>query len=192
MILPQRVGASPFVKGVNDRNHVATAAYVSLLLERWAAKKQGREVDGRFVYQMGRTLYWTARYLEPHRHSLCNFMWVGVLRDPVLGPHLLPARARKFELRRAQRLVAQGIEQLRHFPLDRFVYEGRALKTRAPQWVDLRRSDDFQWKADPYHRWVHSRRTRQTTCATDFLLAYWMMRYWRLAAGAEKSPAAQT
>ena len=180
LILPQRVGASRLVKGVNDRNHVATAAYVSLLLERWAARREGRAVDSTFVYQMGRTLYWTSRYLEPHRHSLCNFMWAALVRDPLLGPHLLRKRERDEQLRRTRRLVAQGKEQLRRFPLDRFVYRGRPVRTRTPQWVDLRRSDDFHWKSDPFHRWQAEAPTRETTCGTDYLLAYWMMRYWHL------------
>ncbi|GEM_PF-1424127 len=180
LVRPQRVGASPLVKGVNDRNHVATAAYGSLLLERWAAGREGREVDATFVYQMGRTLYWTSRYLQPHRHSLCNFMWAAVVQDPVLGPHLLRRRERADEMRRLRQLVADGREQLRHFPLDRFVTRGRPLRTRTPQWVDLRRSDDFHWKSDPFHRWQARQPTRETTCGTDFLLAYWLMRYWHL------------
>ncbi len=180
LVRPQRVGASLVVKGVNDRNHVATAAYVSLLLERWAAARQGRQVDATFVYQMGRTLYWTSRYLQPHRHSLCNFMWAAVVRDPVLGPHLLRRRERAAEQRRVRQLVADGLEQLRHFPLDRFVSQGQPIRTRTPQWVDLRRSDDFQWKADPFHRWQAQKPTGETTCGTDYLLAYWLMRHWRL------------
>ncbi len=180
LVRPQRVGASPLVKGVNDRNHVATAAYVSLLLERWTAAREGRQVDATFVYQMGRTLYWASRYLQPHRHSLCNFMWAAVAQDPALGPHLLRRRERAAEKRRIGQLLADGQEQLRHFPLDRFVSRGRLLRTRAPQWVDLRRSDDFHWKSDPFHRWQAQQPTRETTCGTDFLLAYWLMRYWRL------------
>ncbi|MEK6234098.1 MAG: hypothetical protein N2C14_05255, partial [Planctomycetales bacterium] len=58
LVLPQKIGAHPLVKGMNDRNHVCNAAFMGLCLEMHAANTQGRPVDAVFLYQLGQTRYW--------------------------------------------------------------------------------------------------------------------------------------
>ena len=180
VVQPQRIGASPFLKGMNDRNHVTNAAFAALAMERHVARKAGNAIDPDFFYEMGRTMYWSMRYLESSANSLCNFMWAGILTDPEIAAAIIPSRR---DATRAQldRILTSGVEQLRRFKLDRFSYYGREEVTRQPQWVDLYRPDDYHWKCNPKAVWhVTGPATDEMFCATDYLYAYWLMRYYRL------------
>lgn len=182
LILPQRIGASVFVKGMNDRNHVCNAAYIGLFLERFDAVKNNRPLDSRFCYELGRTMFWTLRHLENHRNGLINFQWVGILSDPELFPRILKENEQQDIFRQLTRLHADGMEQLRRFPINRFGTEGKEAETSSPLWVDARkRHDAYLWKSDAFQAWQSNGQTTPTHIASiDFLHAYWLMRYWQL------------
>ncbi|MGH7130156.1 MAG: hypothetical protein ACREIV_16420, partial [Planctomycetaceae bacterium] len=152
-ICPQRVGDNPLVKGMNDRNHVANAAFVGLLIEMDSAKRKRRPVDGEFLYQLGRTIHWTMERIQYEGNALCNFQWAAVHQEPehfrLISPHD-PERRRK----QLEYLVATGMEQLRRCPLDRFYVPGEKIETREPHWVDAQRpGESYYWKHDPYYYW---------------------------------------
>lgn len=180
LVQPQRIGASPFLKGMNDRNHVTNAAFVALALERHIARRTGNPLDPEFFYQLGRTMFWSMRALEPLNNSLCNFMWAGILSDPDVFAVMIPSRG---ESVRAQvgRVLVRGVEQLRRFKLDRFVYYGQEHISPVPQWADSYRPDEYYWKANPHAVWeVTGAATNDMFCAIDYLHAYWLLRYYHL------------
>lgn len=177
---PQRVGASPFVKGMNDRNHVTNAAFVAMELERDHARRNGVPVDREFLYKMGRTMYWSMTVLDGQHNSLCNFMWAGILSDPQVFDAVIKHRHNETR-RQVDRLVAGGIEQLRRFRLDRFADGGREIKTRGPRWIDEFRADEYHWKNDANLAWQSNGEANNNAyCAIDYLYAYWLFRYYRL------------
>ncbi len=182
IVLPQRIGSSVFVKGMNDRNHVCNAAYIGLFLERYDAIKNNRPLDSRFCYELGRTMFWTLRHLENHRNALINFQWVGILSDPELFPRILKENEQQEIFRQLARLHADGMEQLHRFPINRFGTEGQEVETSTPLWVDARkRHDAYLWKSDAFQAWQSNGQTTPTHIASiDFLHAYWLMRYWQL------------
>ena len=182
IILPQRIGASPFVKGMNDRNHVCNAAYIGLFLERYDAVKNNRPLDSRLCYELGRTMYWTLRELENHRNALINFQWAGILNDRELFPRVLKEGEYQQTVEQVGRLHADGMEQLRRFPINRFGTEGEEAESPTPLWVDARkRHDAYLWKSDAFQAWQSNGQTTPTHIASiDFLHAYWLMRYWGL------------
>jgi len=184
LILPQRVGDNPFVKGMNDRNHVLNAAYWGLMLERFAARKEGRNVHGEFTYQLGRTMFWTIRHIQNHGNALCNLMWGGILSDPEMFAHIAPQNPAGTKHQVAW-LNNVAIEQLRRFPVDRFYEPGEKVETPVAQWIDARKKhDSYLWKADPFYRWKTTGETSNNHIASlDFLHAYWLARYWGLDGG---------
>ena len=181
LIRPQRVGASLFIKGMNDRNHVTNAAFVGMALERYQAPRESRgPFDPRFMYRLGRTMYWSMNYMERHHNALCNFMWAAMLTDPAVFDALIK-RKKNTQRGKMERMLVNGIEQLRRFKLDRFQYPGREVKTRAARWADRSRSNDYQWKEPHNVVWqVTGPATNQVTCGTDYLYAYWLFRHYRL------------
>lgn len=187
LIQPQRVAASPLVKGMNDRNHVMNAAFAGLELERYAARGEGRDLDADFLFELGQTMLHGAEYLDGRRNALCSFMWAAELQDPrvaeaIAGPNLAPHRGI------VERGLVEGIEQLRRFRLDRWVVGGFETKMPVAQWCDAFRPDDFQWKINEnlvFHQtgpW-----TNTAYCAMDYLIAYWLLRRYRL----DEHPAAR-
>ena len=48
IVLPQRIGGSPFLKGMNDRNHVTNAAFMGLALELDHARRNGAKPNTKF------------------------------------------------------------------------------------------------------------------------------------------------
>ncbi len=185
LIQPQRVAASPLVKGMNDRNHAISAAFTGLLLERYQATCDGRGIDETFVYRLGQTLYWGMQALERDANSLCNFMYAGLLADEQMFAAMSPQRPDQTR-RQVAGLLDSGVEQLRRFPLDRFHRPGETYKTRQATGVDARRGSDFYWKepSDEAFRPTGPINGR-TNCGTDYLYAYWLMRHF----GLDETPA---
>ena len=181
LIRPQEVGASPFVKGMNDRNHVLNAAYIGLLIELEHTRRHNKEPDPEFLFQLGQTMVFTMAFLDHQLNGLCNFMWAGILSDPQAFAAIVP-HDRGRTVQQLDRLVSIGVEQLRRFPVDRFARHGEKILTRAPQWVDARkRSDSYLWKSGPFYRIEETGPPTNHLCASiDYLHAYWLMRYWRL------------
>ncbi len=179
---PQKIGGSPLVKGMNDRNHVANAAYVGILLELDSTRRQQRPFDPRFVYELGQTIAWTIQEIEPERNALCNFMWAGLLGDPAVLQAIVPRASQEAALRQRQRLVADGLEQLARSPIDRFYHQGKKVETREPQWIDAQRPDEsYRWKSGAYSRWeITGPPNNLLTFGSDYLHAYWLMRYYAL------------
>lgn len=187
LVRPQSLGGSPFLKGMNDRNHLLNAAYHSLALELFDANRGGRAPDGDFLQDMGRTTVVGMDYLATYRNSLCNFMYCGLLSDPSAWSALVDdadhARAQ------SERLLGEGLEQLRRFPLNRFSYQGQEVNLGRPTWIEERRASDYHWKEQHYLGFRSTgQRTNQVTCGIDYLYAYWLMRYYQL----DRLPAAQT
>lgn len=182
-ITPQQAAGGPFVKGMNDRNHVMNAAFVGLMLELDAARKMNRAPDREFLFQLGQTMAWTVQQIQNERNALCNFQWAGLLRDPFVFESVVPAPQRANALRQLDRLVADGMEQIRRSPIDRFYRPGRKVETREPQWVDVQRPDEvYCWKAGATSRWeVSGPPTNHLSFGADYLHAYWLMRYFRIA-----------
>ena len=181
LVRPQRVGNSVFVKGMNDRNHVLNAAFVGLALEVNDARRNNRALDEKFLFRLGRTMYWTMRKIERERNSLCNFMWAGILSDKQVFKHIA-GRQRTEISRQLPAVVATGIEQLRRCPLDRFYRPGKKIETREMQWIDAQRPHEvYFWKAGPFYKFeATGPPTGLNAAAIDYLYAFWVMRHYRL------------
>jgi len=180
LIHPQRVAASPFLKGMNDRNHVTNAAFTGLALELFAARRDGRAADRDFLYELGQTMCYSLGRIGGEKNALCNFMGAALLRDPPTFD-AMTRDDRGAALALEERAMRDGVEQLRRFRLDRFDYPGREVESAEPLWVDQRRSDDYHWKADPRRGWqVTGPPGDNVRCSIDFLYAYWLLRYYRL------------
>jgi hypothetical protein len=183
VILPQRIGGSRLVKGMNDRNHVTNAAYFGLALELDHSRRHGEPANAKFLHQLGQTMYHSMEYLHDQRNSLCTFMWAGLLQDAAVRAAIVPPR--ELERVRAELAAAlvDAVEQLRHFRLDRFQYPGPHIEMDHLQWNDDFQPDDNYWKANPY---VRKERTGPADniayCAMDYLYAYWLFRYYGLEA----------
>ncbi|MDA7978666.1 MAG: hypothetical protein MPJ50_07845 [Pirellulales bacterium] len=180
LIQPQRVAASPIVKGMNDRNHAINAAFSGLLLERYQAARDGRGIDETFVYRLGQTMYWGLQKLERSGNSLCNFMYLALLADDAMFSAMAPERPDQTR-KQMTSLLSSGIEQLRRFPLDRFHRPGVTHSTREPTGIDARRGSDFYWKEPEYEVFRATGPINgRTNCGTDYLYAYWLMRHFEL------------
>lgn len=180
LIRPQEVAASPFLKGMNDRNHVINAAFVGLMLERNHAHRQGQPWNRKFMYELGQTMFWGMQALDGQRHSLGTFMWAGMLEDQGVFDAIVE---RKKNTARAQieRNLPDAVEQLRRYRLDRFVYPGEEIEQAGPMWNDSMKPDDSYWKVNPRLVWrATGPATNTCYCAMDYLYAYWLMRYFRL------------
>jgi hypothetical protein len=176
---PERVGRSRFLK-TNDLNHLVSATFVGLVLELDAARRAGREPDARFLRELGQTLVWSIGKLEAQRNSLANFMLAALLQDPALLQAMAPRDAERVRAR-VERLLDQGVEQLRRFPLDRFRWSGVQFEADAPLWADEYRPDSYYWKVDARLGWqVTGPPTNMLTSAIDYLHAYWLFRQHRL------------
>lgn len=180
VVLPQRVGASPFVKGMNDRAHVTLAAFYGLALELDYARRNSEPFNEKFVYQLGRTMYWSMDYLADKRNALCAFMWAGLLRDPRVRGVILERSETHVDAQVAAAL-RDGVEQLRHFKLDRFQHPGPEEVMGELQWMDDYKPTDNYFHVNPYLRLqVTGPRDNVAYCGMDFLHAYWIFRYYRL------------
>lgn len=177
---PQRVGGSPFVKGMNDRAHVVSAAFTGLSLEFHDARSKGVEWNEKFTFQLGQTMVHAMAYLGNKRNSLCAFMWAGLLEQKGVADAIL-ARAPDDVRSKAIDATLDGIEQLRRFRLDRFARPGVDIEERGLQWCDGFRPVENLWHWSPYLRHeVRGEPTNEVYAAIDFLYAYWLLRYFRL------------
>ena len=185
-IKPQRVGNNPLVKGMNDRHHVLTAGYVSLLIEWELARRASAAADARFLYEMGRTPVWAARGVRGERNALLEFLYAGLLTNGQRAAAMLPdERERTEEYAAARAGVEAGAEHLRRFPVSRRHYAFADGPEVDDTWVAEQRPwDCYVWKADPNRR--HPKTgdfTNRWACGIDYLHAYWAARYWRLPIG---------
>ncbi len=176
LIQPQRIGGSPFVKGMNDRNHVTNAAFVSLAMDIHMARRAETPLDGDFLYRMGRTGYHSMNYLDGQHNALCGFMWAALLNDTEAFELIInrkPNSARAL----MERNLLDGVEHLRRFPLDRFIYEGADSRAEHPVWIDQYRPDAYHWKNDSHSIFTRTGpRKARLVSAIDFLHAYWLFR----------------
>jgi hypothetical protein len=180
-IVPQRIGDHPLVKGMNDRFHVTGAAFIGLAMDIDYRRRNDKPLNRTFMYRLGRTMYWSMRNIGNQRNALCNFMWAGMLSDPERFEMIVRKRERAAIAKQIDRCLADGVEQLRRFRLDRFVHEGRYQKTDRLQWVDAQTPDVYYWKADPKARWqITGPATNRHVAAIDYLFAYWLFRYYDL------------
>jgi hypothetical protein len=181
-VVPQRVGNNPFVKGMNDRNHLMNAAFVGLTLEIDDARRNNRRLDEKFLFRLGRTMYWTMHHIQHQRNALCNFMWAGILSDDRLYDLVTRVQQKAQTRQQLRSVVLTGIEQLRRYPIDRFYRPGEKIETRELQWIDAQKPHEvYFWKAGPYHKYkVTGPPTAMTSASIDYLYAFWVMRYFRL------------
>jgi hypothetical protein len=180
LIRPQEIAASPFLKGMNDRNHAMNAAFVGLMLERNHAHRQGVAWNDKFMYELGQTMFWGMHALDGQRHSLGTFMWAGMLSDETVFNAMIKRR-RNTARAQIERNLPDAVEQLRRFRLDRFIYPGEETEQPAPVWNDSMKPDDSYWKVNPKLVWrANGPATNTCYCSMDYLYAYWLMRYFRL------------
>lgn len=180
LVQPQRVGITPFVKGMNDRNHVNNAAFTGLALELDFARRHSQPPDKKFIYQLGQTMYLGLQHSDMERHSLCNFMWAAITGDPAVFETIVTHRRDKAQ-QAIEKGLADGVEQLRRFKLDRWHRDGQLLEDRNLHWIDEWRPDDCYWKEGPRSYFVPTApETNICFCAADYLYAYWLMRYYKL------------
>jgi hypothetical protein len=181
LVTPQRVGDNPLVKGMNDRNHVTNAAYSALVLDVEQSRRSGKPLNRQFMFQLGRTMYWSMRKIGGHRNALCNFMWAGILSDPQNSEMIVRRREGVEVAGQIARGLTDGVEQLRRFRLDRFHRVGRYVETKQLHWVDQQNPDDYVWKANPKSMLKPTgAATNIHTAAIDYLVAYWIFRYYEL------------
>ncbi len=183
LVRPQRVGMSPIVKGMNDRQHVFVAGYAALLLEWELARQANAAADGQFLYEMGRTPLYAMRGVRGDRNSLLAFLWGGLLMDGRRAAAMLPdAREREAEFAIARQEIDEGVEHLRRFPLSRRTTVHEQAGRREGVWpAEENPWDAYVWKADPdmTHRLTGPPMNRWAA-GIDYLHAYWAARYWGL------------
>lgn len=180
LVQPQKVAASPFIKGMNDKFHVHTAAFVGLRLEEFAAARDARAVERDFQHQLGQTMFWTMDAIGGERNALANFMWAAIAADPAAFETIVEHK-RNTARGRLEAGLLEGVEQLRRFPLNRFIYAGQESELPDVQWAEAYRPDDFRWKCNPRAVWtITGPMTGEIYCAIDYLYAYWLMRYFKL------------
>lgn len=180
IVQPQRIGGSPFVKGMNDRNHVTNAAFISLAMDIHASRTAGGPLDANFIYRMGRTGYHSMEFLDGQHNALCSFMWAALLTDQEAFDLII---SRKENSARAlmERNLLDGVEHLRRFPLDRFIYKGADSRAEHPVWIDQYRPDAYHWKNDSHGVFTRTGpRTSRLISAIDYLHAYWLFRAHQL------------
>jgi hypothetical protein len=188
LVQPQRVGASVFVKGMNDRHHVMTAAFTGLTLELHQAQRDGRPLDRKFTHQLGQTCLFTMQKIGADRNALCNFMWSALLADPAVRECIVERRSEAVQAAADQGLL-DGVAQLRRFPLDRLRRKGKTYEARQALWIDQRQLDDYHWKTDPRKGFEATGPAGDHLyCAIDYLYAYWLLRYARLDESIVLSP----
>lgn len=176
---PQRLGRSPFLDA-NDRNHLVTAAFMGLELELAKARAENRKPDPRFLQQLAQTIFHSTPALRKQHNALANFMWLALLSDEQRFSVLIPKRPERAR-RQAQQLLADGVEQLRRFPLDRFRWTGTTHQGKAASWMDEYRPDSYAWKIEPRLYFEKTGpRTNRLVAAIDYLHAYWIYRYFEL------------
>jgi hypothetical protein len=182
LIVPQRVGNNPLVKGMNDRNHLLNAAFMGIMLELYYHQSTGNPADTEFIYQMGQTIQFTMQKIAIEKNALCNVMWLGLLRNPDIFRVLIPPEQAHQVRSTMLGLHLDAVEQLHRFKLDRFTYVGHRIMVDRPTWVDERIAKDcYYWKSDPQEAWVTTGiRSNAHTCSTDYLYAYWLARYFQL------------
>ncbi|MFH5802414.1 hypothetical protein [Alienimonas sp. DA493] len=183
LVRPQRVGASPLLKGMNDRQHSLTAGYASLLLEWELARRANATADGRFLYEMGRTPLFAMRGVRGERNAMMAFLWGGLLMDGRRAAAILPdPQERNAEFEAARREIEAGVEHLRRFPVSRRAVVAEKAGTRGDVWIaEQRPFDCYVWKADPNEVFVQTGPpTSKWAAGIDFLHAYWAARYWGL------------
>lgn len=180
LVVPQRIGGSNFVKGMNDRMHVTTAAFTGLQIDLLHARRHQVELDRRLVFQLGQTMVHSMEYLWTRHNSLCNFMWAALMQDRDAASAMLPRGAGQWQ-RQTEYALVDGVEQLRRFRLDRFGGPGREVRLSTLVYNDSWAPDDYYWKVNP-DRLFQPEGPRNSTysCAIDFLHAYWLMRYFQL------------
>lgn len=187
LVVPQRIGGSSFVKGMNDRMHVTAAAFTGTQIDLLHARRTGAELDRRFVFQLGQTVVSSMELLWPQHNSLLNFMWCGLLNDPQATSAMLPGGAGAWQ-RQTEYALVDGIEQLRRFRLDRFGGPGEEVRVNGLVYNDAWAPDDYYWKVNPDRAFRATAPRNDTySCAIDYLHAYWLMRYFRL----DEAPAAR-
>jgi hypothetical protein len=183
LIQPQRVGSSPIVKGMNDRQHVFAAGFASLWLEWELAKRSNSAADGRFLYEMGQTPLYAVRGVRGDRNALLAFQWGGLLMDGRRAAAMLPdPRERDEEFQFARREIEEGVEHLRRFPLSRREVIHEQAGERPDVWpAEQNPWDCYVWKADPdmTHRATGPFKNKWAA-GIDYLHAYWAARYWRI------------
>ena len=107
-------------------------------------------------------------------------MWAAIAHDPAVFECIVTHKRNTAQTQIEQGLAA-GIEQLRRFRLDRFVYPGQVIETADLRWVDEFRPDDTYWKESPRLAFqATGPSTNQCFCAMDYLYAYWLLRYYGL------------
>jgi len=174
------VAASPFLKGMNDRNHVINAAFVGLMLERNHAHRHNEAWNKKFMYELGQTMFWGMQALDGQRHSLGTFMWAGMLSDQGVFDAIVERRKNTARAQ-IERNLPDVVEQLRRYRLDRFIYPGAEIEQPAPVWNDAMKPDDSYWKVNPRLVWQpNGPATNTCYCAMDYLYAYWLMRHFKL------------
>jgi hypothetical protein len=185
VVLPQKIGGSLLVKGMNDRFHVTTAAYWGLQLEFDHARRHSEPWNDKFVHQLGQTLYWSMEYLHDQHNALLSFLWSGLVQDPHVFSTIIDEH-RNTATDQIEQALLEGVEQLRRYRLDRWVRPGRINKTDRAQWCDTAAPDDNYWKCDP--RLIFEPTGEATNAyyaGLDYLCAYWSLRYY----GLERHPA---
>ena len=181
LIRPQRVGASPIVKGMNDRQHVFTAGYTALLLEWELARRANAAADGQFLYEMGRTPLYSMRGVRGDKNSLLAFLWGGLLMDGRRAAAMLPdPREREAEFALARQEIDVGVEHLRRFPLSRRAFVFEEAGPRPGVWpAEEHPWDGYVWKADPDMTYRQTGpELNRWAAGLDYLHAYWAARYW--------------
>ena len=83
---------------------------------------------------------------------------------------------------RAEAALADAIQDLRDFPLEKREWHGDRVRTGSIQPLANRPVNSCYWKSSPYlrHEPEQGAPTRVRYAAMDFLLAYWMGRYFGL------------
>lgn len=182
LVAPQRVGGSTFVKGMNDRNHVTYAAFLGVMLDVAHARQHGQPFDEKLAHQLGQTVAHSMELLGNQHNSLCDFEWAALVNDADIF-HQLQRHSREATRRRADLILADGIEQLRRFKLDRFVAPGREVEVADPTYNDAHFPDDYYWKVNPNSVFQPTGPPTTTyACAIDYLHAYWLLRFYKLDA----------
>jgi hypothetical protein len=179
IVQPQRVAASPFIKGWNDRAHAIYAAFVGLELDIDGARRGGVNLDGTFLNQLGATMLHGMDYASRYRNSLCNFMWAGLLNDPEVFEAVV--RHKRNTVRaQVERGLEIGLDELRRYPLDRFMRPGREIETDRAASVD-QFIPGYRWHQPPTSVWeATGPATNNLYNSICFLHAYWLFRYYRL------------
>jgi hypothetical protein len=179
IVQPQRVAASPFIKGWNDRAHAIYASFAGMELDIDRARRAGVNLDGTFLNQLGATMLHGMDFASRYRNSLCYFMWAGLLSDPEVFEAVV--RHKRNTVRgQVERGLEVGLDELKRYPLDRFSRPGREIETDQAASVD-QFLPGYRWHQFPNLLWEPSGpATNNVYNSICFLHAYWLFRYYRL------------